>query len=218
MPESAEIVQANIRKLGFELSQVRVLLNSHAHFDHAGGLAELAAVTGAQVVASAGDRDALERGVYPGWEARHVFDFPPVKVDRVIGDGESIRLGELVLTAHLTPGHSQGCTSYAFTAREQGREHRALVFCSGSVAANRLYPEPQYEGIVEDFRATFRRLAEMAVDVYLAPHAEQFDMVEKRARLGDGGAHPFVDPTEKDRRIASFERAFEKALAAQSQR
>lgn len=215
MPENAGLVAASIGELGFEVDDVRYLLNSHAHFDHSGGLARIKAESRAELLASAGDRYALEHGVYPGWESRHDLDFPPVDVDRVIDDGDIVSLGGVTLTAHLTPGHSPGCTSWSFTARHRGQEHRALVFCSASVALNRLAPAPQYPGIVDDYRATFRRMKGMDVDVWLAPHAEQFDLAEKRARMDRSETHPFVDPKEKDRRMAAFEAAFEAALARQ---
>lgn len=215
MPQNAELVMASIRTLGFAVEDIRYLLNSHAHFDHSGGLAKVKAASGAQMLASTADRPALETGVYPGWESRTDLNFPPVEVDRVVDDGDTVSLGAVTLTAHVTPGHSPGCTSWAFTARENGREHDALVFCSASVALNRLRPDPQYPGIVDDYRETFRRLQDLEVDAYLTPHAEQFDLWDKRARLHQGGAHPFVDPGEKDRKLAGFEAAFEAALADQ---
>ncbi|MEQ8857966.1 MAG: subclass B3 metallo-beta-lactamase [Pseudomonadales bacterium] len=217
MPENAEPVMANIRALGHRVEEVRYLLNSHAHFDHCGGLAALKASSGAELVASAGDRDALERGIYPGWESRTDLNFPPVDVDRVIGDGDSVTLGAVTLTAHLTPGHSPGATSWSFTARDGGQTYRALIFGSASVALNRLAPDPQYPGIVDDYRGTFEKMRGMTVDAYLTPHPEQFDMAGKLARIGREAGNPFVDPTEKDRRMAEFEAAFEAALAEQQQ-
>ncbi len=217
MPENAEPVMASIRALGFRVEDVRYLLNSHAHFDHCGGLAALKAASGATLVASAGDREALEQGIYPGWESRADLNFPPVKVDRVVGDGDTVTLGNVTLTALLTPGHSPGATSWAFTARDGGTAYRALIFGSASVALNRLAPNPQYPGIVEDYRATFRRMKTLTVDAYLAPHPEQFGLAGKLARSGQASDNPFVDPSEKDRRMAEFERAFEEALAAQQQ-
>lgn len=215
MPENAEPVMANIRALGFRVEDVRYLLNSHAHLDHSGGLAALKAASGAELVASEGDRPALEQGIYPGWEKRTDLNFPPVAVDRVIDDGETVTLGDLTLTALLTPGHSPGATSWAFTARDGDRTYRALVFGSASVALNRLAPDPQYPGIVDDYRRTFARMRSVAVDAYLAPHPEQFGLQEKRARIGEGSTNPFVDPSEKDRRMAEFEQAFAAALAQQ---
>jgi metallo-beta-lactamase class B len=213
MPENAGPVAASIRELGFEVTDIRYLLNSHAHLDHSGGLAALKAESGAELVASEGDRYALERGVYPGWESRQDLNFPPVEVDRVIGDGDTVSLDGVVLKANLTPGHSPGCTSWSFTAQDGDLHYRALVFCSASVALNRLAPDdPQYPGIVDDYRATFRRMRTLPVDAFLAPHAEQFDLPGKLARRVEGGENPFVDPQEKDRRLAEFEQAFEAAV------
>ena len=212
MPQNTAPVVASIERLGFAVQDVRYLLNTQAHFDHSGGLAEFKALSGAEMIASAGDRHQLEEGVYEGWEQRGEFDFPPVVVDRVIGDGERVRVGDVVLTAHMTPGHSPGCTSWAFEGRYGSERHRALVFCSASVAANRLAPDPQYDGIVDDYRRTFAVMRTLEVDAWLAPHAEQFDLWEKHARIG-AGPNPFVDPSEKDRRMAVFEADFEAALA-----
>lgn len=212
MPQSAGDVVASIERLGFSVQDIRVLLNTQAHFDHSGGLAELKALSGAEMVASAGDRYQLEEGVYEGWESLSFMDFPPVVVDREIADGEQIRVGPIVLTAHATPGHSPGCTSWSFEARDGDARHRAMVFCSASVAANRLAPDPQYAGIVEDYQTTFRVMRTLRVDAWLAPHAEQFDLWEKHARIGEG-PNPFVDPSEKERRMAVFEADFEAALA-----
>lgn len=215
MPQSAGDVMASIEALGFAVEDIRYLLNTQAHFDHSGGLAAVKAASGAAMLASEGDRYSLEEGVYQGWESRHEFDFPPVAVDRVIEDGEMVRVGDVALTAVMTPGHSPGCTSWAFTARQGDAEYRALVFCSASVAANRLAPNPQYPGIVEDYRTTFRHMDGMEVDVWLAPHAEQFDLHGKLDARSAGHRTAFVDPGEKDRHMAAFERDFEQALAAQ---
>jgi metallo-beta-lactamase class B len=214
MPQNAALVEANIVKLGFRLKDVKILLNSHAHFDHSGGMAKLKADTGAKVWASAGDKPALETGVYPGWESRHDFDFPPVKVDRVITDGERISLGGRSLKVMITPGHTSGCTSYLMTVHDHGVRHKAFFFCSATVAANRLAPDPQYPGIVDDYRRTFQRLADIDADVLLAPHAEMFDLAAKRARRG-AGLNPFVVPGEARRFVATLREDFERQLAKQ---
>jgi metallo-beta-lactamase class B len=217
MPESAADVMASIESLGFEVTDIRYLLNTQAHYDHCGGFAEVKAASGARMLASEGDHYALEKGVYEGWESRNDLNFTPVLVDGMIEDGDTVTVGDVILTAHLTPGHSPGCTSWSFTGRDGAEEYRALMFCSGSVALNKLAPE-QYPGIVDDYRNTFAAMKALPVDAYLAPHAEQFGLAEKRARLATEGARAFVDPAEKDRRIAEFEQAFESALAEQSER
>ena len=223
MPDYAPAVEANIRTLGFKLSDVKILLNSHAHFDHSGGLARIKADTGARLIASAGDRDALERGVYPGWEQDHSFDAPPVRVDQIVDDGGVVALGGVRLTAMITPGHSAGCTNYLLTVhdtnrRERGRRYSVFFFCSATVAANRLVPNPQYPEIVADYRRTFVRLKTVKTDVFLAPHAEFYDLAKKRAQLGKPGPNPFIVPGEMHTLVAAMERDFVKALADQTRR
>ncbi|MEH6676256.1 subclass B3 metallo-beta-lactamase [Phenylobacterium sp.] len=220
MPTSAPLVLASIRELGFEPKDVKVILNTHAHFDHTGGLADLKAATGATLAASAGDRGALESGTYPGSEEVEIFAFKPVAVDRVLQDGDKVELGGVALSAHLTPGHSPGCTTWTFPLEVDGQTRQAMIYCSTSVAANRLVSAdkgPQYPGIVGDYEQTFARLKTMKADVFLAPHAEQFGLAKKRAAMREGGPSPFVDPTELQRVVAASEAAFRTELAKQQE-
>lgn len=220
MPTSAKPIEASIAKLGFKPTDVKVLLNTHAHFDHAGGLAELKKDTGATLAASAGDREALESGKYIGSEDVKAFDFAPVKVDRVLKDGDKVTLGGGTLTAHVTPGHTAGCTTWTFPVTIGGERHEAVLYCSTSVAANRLVSKtkgPQYPGIVADYEQSFAKLHRLKADVFLAPHAEQFGMSAKRARLADGGPNPFIDPGMLQATIAASEKAFRQDLAKQQE-
>lgn len=215
MAQNVAGIEANIKALGFKLSDVKILLNTHAHFDHAAGFAQLKADTGAALLASAGDRPLLEKGVYPGAEDVAWLRFKPVKVDAVIKDRDTVTLGGVTLTANITPGHTPGCTTWTFPVKIDGVVRKALLWCSTTVAANRLAPNPQYPTIVADYRASFVRLAAMKADVFLAPHPEQFGFAEKRAALAPGKPSPFVDPTELGRRIADSRAAFETELARQ---
>lgn len=215
LPQNAALVEANIAALGVKLTDVKLLLTSHAHFDHVGGLAKLKADTGAQLISTQGERYALEKGVYPGSETTKSFDFPPVKLDRAVKDGESVELGGLKLTAHLTPGHTQGCTSWSWPVIDRdGSRHTALYFCSASVAANRLVPE-QYPGIVADYRHTFAIARSLPGDVFLAPHPEFFDAPAKQARLGKSGPNPFIDRAGYLALIDAQQADFERQLARQ---
>ena len=221
MPTSAPLIQSSIRRLGFQPKDVKILLNTHAHFDHTGGLADLKRDTGARLLANPADRKALETGIYPGWEEVRDLDFAPVKVDADLKDGQAVRLGDAVLTPRFTPGHSPGCTTWTFQVKDKGRSLNALLYCSTSVAANRLVSRergPQYPGIVEDYRNSFTLLKTLKADVFLAPHAEQFGLEAKRARLKAGGANPFVDPGELARRVAASETDFNRELARQEAR
>jgi metallo-beta-lactamase class B len=216
VPQNADMVEAHIQKLGFKLSDIKILLNSHSHFDHAGGLAKLKADTGATLMVSQDDKYAVEKGVYPGSENNKNLNFPGAKVDKVVTDGEQITLGGVTLTAMITPGHTQGCTSYLMPLKDaQGKPHTAFFFCSATVAANRLAPNPQYPGIIDDYRKTFAKVKTVKADVYLAPHAEFYDLPGKRARLAAGNANAFVQPGEVQTAIAKFESDFNDGLAKQ---
>lgn len=215
LPQNATMVQRNIERLGFRVTDVKVLLNSHAHFDHAGGLAHLKRQSGARLFAMAGDRTALERGVYVGSDSVLAYRFPAVQVDSVITDGSKVTLGGVTLTANLTAGHSAGCTTWTLPVQAAGTRHTAAFFCSASVAANRLAPRPQYPGIVADYRRTFARLKTMDADVFLPPHAELFDLAERRTRLAAGGTNPFIDATALRRLAVTLEAAFERELTRQ---
>ena len=194
---------------------MKFLRNSHAHFDHSGGQAKLKTDTGAIVVSSEGDRLALEKGIYPGSENVAALKFPPVRVDRIILDGDQITLGGVTMTAHITPGHTKGCTSWSWPVTDQGVTHTAIDFCSASVAANRLAPNPQYPGIVEDYRKTFAKVKTIKADVFLAPHAEFFGLAAKRDRIVEGKPNPFIDPAAFHAFVAGQETAFEATLARQ---
>jgi metallo-beta-lactamase class B len=214
LPQSVPQIAANIRTLGFDIRDVRYLLNSHAHFDHAGGLAGLQRLSGATMVASAKDKPYLEAGDI-GMPPTGGMKFPPVRIDRVVGEGGTVRVGDVVLTAHLTPGHSPGCTSWSMPVTgADGARHTVLFHCSATVAGQSLVPET-YPGMVGDFRATFARFKTIKADVLLANHADFFDLEAKRARQIAGDANAFVDPGELQRFNAELEAAFTEELARQ---
>jgi len=216
LPETASQVIAGIRALGHDPADIAILLNTHAHSDHSGGLAELKALSGAQMIASEGDRSALEGGFYLGSEDVSALNAPPVGVDRVIGDGDTVSHGGVTLTASITPGHTRGCTSWTMTLEEAGVAYDALVFCSASVAANRLVDPPQYEGIVEDYRTTFARVADWSPDIFLSNHPEFFAMSDKREALENGDPLAFVDKDGFPAFVAYMEQAFKDDLEAQT--
>jgi metallo-beta-lactamase class B len=142
--------------------------------------------------------------------------FPAVSVDRAVHDGDVVTLGPLSLTAHATPGHSPGCTTWTMDVRESDQPHRIIFFCSATVALNQLVSNPTYPGIVGDYRSTFRRAASLDGDVFLAPHPEMYGMEEKRAGIAEGKPNPFVQPGEFHAYVATLQTAFEDALAKQA--
>jgi metallo-beta-lactamase class B len=216
LPDSAPLIEANIAKLGFKLGDIKYLLNSHAHFDHAGALAQLKRDTGAQMVASEADKPLLEGGYYPGRKEKSEWAFPPVKVDRVVGQGDKITVGKVTMTANMTPGHSPGCTSWTTVAREKKWNHTVVFFCSASVAANRLVGDVTHPGIVDDYRKTFSAARGIIANVFLAPHPEMFKMEEKRARIGQSDVNPFIKAGEFHSFVKAAETAFNAALAKQT--
>jgi metallo-beta-lactamase class B len=205
LPETAPQIARNIAELGFRLGDVKYLLNSHAHFDHAGGLAELKRLSGATMVASSGDAPALRAG---GPE------MPAVGVDRIVADGEGLRLGDTTLMAHVTPGHTQGCTTWTMTTPEKDRAYRVVFYCSTSVV-DRLVGNAQYPRIATDYEHSFKKLRTLSSDVFLAPHPIFFDLENKRKKLKAGGPNPFVDPTELPRFVENSEQQFRADLEKQ---
>lgn len=216
LPQSTAQIVSNIAALGFDVRDVRYLLNSHAHIDHAGGLAGLQRASGATLVASAADKPVLETGDI-GYGPSAGMRFPPVRVDRTIADGESLSLGGVTLTAHLTPGHTAGCTSWSMrVVGADGARHSAFFHCSATVAGQSLVPE-SYPGMVAAFRATFASVRNLDADVFLANHDNFFDLQEKRARQRSGDGNAFVVPGELQVFNARMEAAFEEELARQAE-
>lgn len=213
--ETAPLILANVRKLGFRPGDVKYLVITHGHSDHAGGLAQLKAATGARLLALAAERSSLEEGRHVGEYDYGPSTFTPVRVDRVIADGETIRLGDAALTAHWTPGHTRGCTSFTLPLVEQGRRHTAIFYCSTTVAGNRLVGNRVYPEIATAFRRTFARLRRIRADIFLPNHPGIGNLAEKRARMAPGETNPFIDAGELHRYVAVSERAFEAELARQ---
>jgi metallo-beta-lactamase class B len=207
LPETVPQIARNIEAQGFHLKDVKYLLNSHAHFDHAGGLAELKRLSGAQMVASAGDAPALRAGAP---------DMPAIVVDRVVADNETVRLGDTTLTGLVTPGHTKGCTTWTMTTTEGGKDYRVMFYCSTSVV-DRLVGNAGYPQIVADYERTFARFRTLSADVFLSNHPGFFRMAQKKKQMTAGGPNPFVDPGELQRFVATSEQDFRAALARESQ-
>jgi len=215
-PETAPLVANSIRSLGFRLEEVKIILSSHAHFDHVGGHAAMKKLTGAQVVATAEDAVNLESG---GAKAFHVIgSFAPVTVDRRLKDGETVQLGATMLTAHLLPGHTEGNTAWTAAVEENGRRYSVLIAPSMSINPGvKLVGNPKWAGVGDAYAASFKRLRAMGGEIFLAPHAAFFDLVAKRQKQQHSAANPadaFVDP----KGYASFVDDLEKKYLAQLQR
>ncbi|HEY0701781.1 MAG TPA: subclass B3 metallo-beta-lactamase [Candidatus Acidoferrales bacterium] len=198
--QTAPQIEANIKTLGFKLGDVKMLLNSHAHFDHAGGLAELKKSTGAKLDVMDGDAQQIARGGHGDFFFGDADLFPAVQPDRVIYDGDTVSLGTTTLTAHLTPGHTRGCTTWTMTATEAGHDYHVVFVCSASVlggyqlVARPGHPE-SYPGIAADYEKAFRVWKALPCDVFLGAHGQFFDLSGKREAMKKGAAkNPFIDP------------------------
>ena len=209
--QNADKVLRNIAARGVRPDEVKLILLSHAHFDHAGGLAALKAATGAKLVTGARDREAVESGIPPGETSYGIIRFPAAPVDRGVADGETVALGDVVLTAISTPGHTPGCTSWSMQVEEAGQSVNVLFLCSLEVAGNKLVGNQRYLEIAADFRASFDRLAEMEADVVLPFHPSRADLFG-RAERGE-----LVDPGVLPAYVARADEDFERALAMQQE-
>lgn len=217
LEESAERIAANVARLGYRMRDVRYLLINHAHYDHAGGLARLKRMAPAAVlISSLAERPMLELG--RSLERDDLAPFERVRVDRVVRDGEAFGIGGVRLVAHLTPGHTPGCTSWTMQTRDPrvgGRILNVLFACSLTVAGQQLVRNRRYPEVVGDFRHSFATVERLPVDVFLTFHPEFFDMAAKRrAQLG-GDVAAFIDPGESRRRVAAARAAFEAELRSQ---
>jgi metallo-beta-lactamase class B len=213
---TAPQIIANIEALGFEMSDVRLILNTHAHFDHAAGLAALRAASGAPVNASAADAVQLRQGGANDFYLRNFWRYPPVEVERELIDGEQVTLGGVTLTAHLTPGHTKGCTSWTFpVTMHDGRVAQALIICSLSTLTFDLVDNPDYPEIAADFARTYDALQSLPCEVFLGAHGNWFDIEGKRARIANGELDAFYDPNGCRAYLAQSRAEFEAALARQ---
>lgn len=208
-------VEANIEKLGFKAKDVKFLLNSHAHFDHCGGFAEFKRETGATVVSSKLDGELMKRGGKGDFVWGDDLAYEPVAPDRYVTDGDKVELGGVSLTAHLTPGHTKGCTSWSMRTKENGKEYDVLFLCGLTVSPYKLTNNEQYPNIVEDARNSVMKLRSMHADVLLASHGFWFDLEGKAARQKEGESNPFVDPEELGQHLTEMEKDLEQALQAQ---
>ena len=170
MPQAAPMLLERLRSLGIEPADVRLILHSHAHADHAGPLAALRRATGATLVSNAESAALLARG---GSDDIHYGDailFPPVTADRLVQDGETIELGGVAFTAHFTPAHTPGSLSWTWTDMRDGRPVSIAYADSLSAPDYRLVDNPRYPGIVEDYRRGFARVRALPCDILIAPH------------------------------------------------
>lgn len=220
-PKSGPLIEASIRKLGFKPEDIRIIINSHAHSDHAGALAYLKQLSNARLAIMQEDVSAIEDGgksdfhYGKDWQ---VMGQPAAKVDRVLRDGDRVRLGDVVLTAHLTAGHTRGTTTWTTTLVQDGKSY-SLVFPDGTginpgyrLAAGRA---PSYPGIEDDYRRTLHTLEMLKPDIWLSHHTPLCRLDAKRERVASEGVAAWVDPEGYRQFVAAKRRAFEDEMDVQ---
>lgn len=195
LEDSTELIRSNMESLGFELSDVRILLTQQAHWDHTAAMAEIKALTGAQVWATAKDARVLEDGGFsdPHFGGRQTFE--PVSVDKILSEGDKVELGGVTLTVHEHPGHTEGSSSYSMVINEAGRDYRVLIANMGTInPGKQLEVEPTYPGVSDDFAKTYRSQKAMEVDVWVAAHGGQYNLHDKYRPGQAYSPDTFVDP------------------------
>jgi metallo-beta-lactamase class B len=217
MPGSGEMIEKSVTKLGFKPTDIKIILTGHAHTDHVGGHAYLKKATGAKIAMMREEVELFESGGKADFHYGDVpeFRFEPAKVDTIFRDQEVITLGDIALTAHLTPGHTRGTTTYVLTHTEGGRKY-TVVFPDGTSvnAGYRVGSNESYKGISDDFRRTFRTLESLKPDIWLAPHNDNFDLDAKRARAPKDGIAAWVDLEGYEKFVAMKKEKFDAALKA----
>src|SRR5262245_27875643 len=209
------LIQRSVESLGFKMTDVKVLLASHAHSDHVAGHARLQKLTGAKVYVMRGDDQVIASGG-KGQYLYTTHRWDPCKVDRVLKDRDEVKIGGVTLVARLTPGHTRGCTTWTWKGEDGGKKYDVVVIGSPNVNPGyRLVTNEDYPEIADDFARTFEVLRGLPCDVFLGAHGGYYGMVERHALLGKGKGNPFVNPEGYKQYVALKERAFRKTLAAQ---
>ncbi|MFZ0592685.1 MAG: subclass B3 metallo-beta-lactamase [Bryobacteraceae bacterium] len=212
--ESVPVVRATVEKLGFRFSDIKIILISHAHDDHAAGCALAKRLTGAKLMVMDADVGEIESG--GAGDFAYQQHWTPVKVDRILHDGDTVILGGTTLVAHLTPGHTKGCTTWTTELKAGRNSYHVVIVGSPNVNSGyRLVGNAKYPQIATDYEKTFRVLESLPCDVFLGAHGVYYDMDAKLKKLEAGGANPFIDPEGYRAYVKEREQAFRAELSRQ---
>ncbi len=218
LESSVPLIRKSVETLGFKFSDIKILLISHAHYDHCAGSARIKQLTGARYYVMDADVSVVESGGKTDFNygADPAMHFPPTHIDRVLHDGDTVRLGGSVLTARLTPGHTKGTTTWTMDETEAGRTLHVVIVGSPNVNAGyKLVGNKAYPHIAEDYRHSFQVLNSLPCDIFLGAHGAYFGLAAKYPRFKAGDSNAFVDPASYKAWIADRERAFQAELKRQ---
>ena len=212
------MIKASIEKLGFKFEDTKILLISHAHWDHDAGSAAIKKMTGAAYMVMDADVPVVESGGKADFQYGNspAYLYQPAKVDRVLHDGDEVKLGGTVLVAHLTPGHTKGCTTWGMKVSEGGKTYNVVIVGSPNVNPGyKLVGNAAYPQIAEDYERMWRVLKSLPCDIFLGAHGNYFGLEEKYRLMKESGANPFIDPDGYKKYIAQKEQDFRAELARQ---
>ncbi len=220
LESSAPQIKRSVEELGFRFTDVKVLLISHAHWDHDAGSAAVKRMTGAKYMVMEEDVPVVESGGAKDFAYGREMRYPAAKVDRVLHDGDEVRMGGAVLVAHKTPGHTRGCTTWTMRVTDGGRPRDVVIVGSWNVNSEfRLVDRPErrasYPGIAADYQRTFSVLKGLPCDIFLGAHGGYFGMLAKLERAKAGDKDAWVDPAGYRAAVAERQRAFEAELRRQ---
>jgi metallo-beta-lactamase class B len=216
---SVPLIRASVEKLGFKFSDIKILLISHAHWDHCAGSALIKKLTGAKYMVMDADVPVVESGGKTDFQYGNPrkASYPATKVDRVLHDGDKVKLGNTVLVAHLTPGHTKGCTTWTLKVADGGKTYHVVIVGSPNVNPGyKLVNNAKYPQIAQDYERMFKTLKALPCDVFLGAHGDYFGMEAKYAKMKDGAPNPFVDPQGYRNYVNEKEAAFRAELKKQS--
>jgi metallo-beta-lactamase class B len=212
------MLRASIEKLGFKYKDVKILLISHAHWDHNAGSALIKKQTGAKYMVMAEDVPAVESGGRTDFQygTDKSTYYRPTKVDRTLRDKDEVKLGDAALVAHLTAGHTKGCTTWTMKVKDGARIHDAVIVCSPNVNPGyKLVNNAAYPGIADDYARMFQTLMALPCDLFLGAHGSYYNLDAKYARMQKGDANAFVDPVGYRRFVADKSAEFQTELKKQ---
>jgi metallo-beta-lactamase class B len=219
--DSTAAIRSNIEKLGFKLSDVKLLLATHGHWDHVGAMAEIKRLTGARMLMQEADADMLESGGsqdyrYP--QGRGAV-YEPIKVDQRLKDGDKVRLGDTELTVMHHPGHTKGSTSFSYNLREGGRNYNVLIANMGSINPGvQVSGMPGFPEITKAYASTFEKQKQLKPDVWVSSHAAQFNMHEKYKPGDPYDPKRFVDPQGYQAKVQNYEKLFRAQLQKEQEK
>jgi metallo-beta-lactamase class B len=216
MEANVPMIEASIEKLGFKFKDTKILLISHAHWDHDAGSAMIKERTGATYMVMDADVSVVESGGRTDFAYGNTAVYRPAKVDRVLHDGDEVKLGGTVLVAHLTPGHTKGCTTWTMVVTDRGKTYDVVIVGSPNVNPGyKLVDNTAYPQIAEDYERMWRVLKSLPCDIFLGAHGSYFGLEQKYPLRNEGSANPFVDPRGYKQYIAQKEEDFRTELARQ---